>query len=122
MNWYLLALSKYAVVSGRSRRKEYWMFVLINLLINVVLMLVDRMTNLYSESWEVGLLSGVYSLFVLIPSVTLMIRRLHDSGRSGWWFLLVLLPVIGTIMLFIFAILDSSPGANEYGPNPKEFV
>jgi uncharacterized membrane protein YhaH (DUF805 family) len=119
MNWYLEVLKKYAVFSGRARRKEYWMFFLFNLIITVVLALIDSLMGTFSPQAGLGLLSGLYSLAVLIPSIAVTVRRLHDTGRSGWWILIGLIPIIGGIVLLIFMVLDSQPGENQYGPNPK---
>src|SRR3954462_4757789 len=119
MNWYLEALKKYAVFSGRARRTEYWMFILFNIIITVVLALIDILTGTFSPQAGVGLLGGLYALAVLIPSIAVTVRRLHDTGRSGWWILIGLVPVIGTIVLLIFMVQDSEPGTNQYGPNPK---
>jgi len=118
MSWYLEVLKKYAVFSGRARRKEYWMFFLINLLISAVLIAIDSLIGTFSQT-GFGLLQGLYSLAVLIPSIAVTVRRLHDTGRTGWWILIGLIPVIGGIVLLIFMLLDSQPGVNQYGPNPK---
>ena len=122
MNWYLEALRKYAVFDGRARRMEYWMFVLINCLIVVVLSVVDTVVGLFSLGNSVGALTGLYWLVVLVPSVAVTVRRLHDTDRSGWWALLALLPLLGTIVLFVFCVLDGTPGANRFGENPKAVV
>src|SRR5215217_4387371 len=119
MSWYLEVLKKYAVFDGRARRKEYWMFFLINFVIVVVLSLIDGLIGTFNPQAGVGLLQGLYSLAVLIPSIAATVRRLHDTGRTGWWILIGLIPVIGGIVLLIFMVLDSEPGTNEYGPNPK---
>jgi uncharacterized membrane protein YhaH (DUF805 family) len=74
----------------------------------------------FSSSSNVGLLNGVYSLAVLIPSLAVTVRKLHDIDRTGWWILIGLVPLIGTIVLLVFALLDGTPGDNRYGPNPKE--
>ena len=120
MSWYLEALKKYAVFGGRSRRKEYWFFVLFNIIVAMVLTAIDFLLGTFSASANVGLLSGIYSLAVLIPTIAVSIRRLHDIDRTGWWILISLIPVIGSIVLFIFALLDGTPGSNRFGPNPKE--
>ncbi|MCF2909236.1 DUF805 domain-containing protein [Pseudoalteromonas sp. DL2-H2.2] len=117
---YLSALKKYAVFNGRARRKEYWLFMLCNLIVTIVLGLVDMTLGLYSEESGFGLLSGLYALAVIIPSIALSIRRLHDTGRSGWWILISLVPVVGPLVLLVFYVMDSTPGDNDYGPNPKE--
>ncbi|MGZ4982315.1 MAG: DUF805 domain-containing protein [Methylobacter sp.] len=122
MNWYLEVLKKYAVFNGRARRKEYWYFLLISTVISIVLVLIDSITGTLSEEAGIGLLSGIYSLAVLIPGISVAIRRLHDTDRSGWWFLIALIPIIGGIVLLIFMVLDSAPGDNQYGPNPKVAV
>ena len=119
MNWYLSALKQYTVFDGRARRKEFWYFVLFNVLISFGLAIIDFKTGLYSAEYEMGLLSSLYSLAVLIPSIAVGVRRLHDTDRSGWWLLLALVPVIGALVLLVFYLLDSTPGTNRFGPNPK---
>ncbi len=119
MNWYLEVLKKYVDFSGRARRKEYWYFVLFNVIISIVLSVMDGVLGLKTRD-GVSPLSGLYSLAVLLPSIAVGVRRLHDTGRSGWYLLLGLIPCIGGIILLVFAIEDSQFGENEYGPNPKE--
>jgi uncharacterized membrane protein YhaH (DUF805 family) len=119
MSWYLEVLKKYAVFSGRARRTEYWMFVLFNIIIILVLAFIDYSTGTFSPQAGVGLLGGLYSLAVLIPSIAVTVRRLHDTGRTGWWILIGLIPIIGNIALLVFMVLDSEPGTNQYGPNQK---
>jgi uncharacterized membrane protein YhaH (DUF805 family) len=118
MNWYLTVLKKYAVFSGRAQRAEYWYFVLFNLIFSFVLGAVDGVLGTTTAT-GVQILRLIYTLAVMIPSVAVGVRRLHDIGRSGWWLLLVLVPVIGLIALTVFFVFDSQPEANEYGPNPK---
>ena len=119
MNWYLQALKKYADFSGRARRKEYWFFVLFNIIISVVLTVCDVFMGTYSAAASIGILTGIYTLAVLIPGIAVSVRRLHDTGRSGWWLLIVLVPLIGALVLLIFMFIDSQPGQNAYGPSPK---
>ena len=119
MGWYLEALKKYAVFSGRSRRKEYWYFVLFSLVVSLALSAVDALLGTFPSSANVGLLGGIYGLAVLIPSIAVSVRRLHDIDRTGWWVLISLVPVIGSIVLLVFAVLDGTPGQNRFGPNPK---
>ena len=119
MNWYLQALKKYADFSGRARRKEYWFFVLFNIIISVVLTVCDVFMGTYSAAASIGILTGIYTLAVLIPGIAVSVRRLHDTGRTGWWLLIVLVPLIGALVLLIFMIIDSQPGQNAYGPSPK---
>jgi uncharacterized membrane protein YhaH (DUF805 family) len=119
MNWYLEVLKKYAVFTGRARRKEYWFFVLFNVIIAIALTVIDMSAGLYDDVYEVGLLGSLYSLAVLLPSIAVSVRRLHDIGRTGWWLLIAFIPLVGAIVLLVFAVLDSTPGDNQYGPNPK---
>ena len=119
VSWYLEALKKYAVFHGRSRRAEYWYFVLFNLIVAIVLAAIDSLLGTFSSAQNIGLLSGIYSLAVLIPTLAVTFRRLHDIDRSGWWILINLVPLIGTIVLLVFALMDGTPGDNRYGPNPK---
>lgn len=119
MSWYLAVLKKYAEFSGRARRKEYWMFALFNFLFSVVFAYLDRLLGTAIERSGLGILGSLYSLAVLLPWLAVSIRRLHDIGKRGWWFLVVLIPVIGGIWLFILMVTDSQSGANRYGPNPK---
>jgi uncharacterized membrane protein YhaH (DUF805 family) len=113
MNWYMEVLKKYAVFSGRARRKEFWMYFLFYLIIVIALSVIEMLIGLP------GVLSGLYSLALLIPSIAVTVRRLHDTGRSGWWWFIGLIPVIGVIVLLVFMVQDSQPGDNQYGPNPK---
>lgn len=112
MEWYLTVLKKYAVFTGRARRSEFWYFVLFNFLISL---------GLSTIGWIIGtsVLSYIYALFVLIPSIAVAVRRLHDTGRSGLWILLSFIPIVGAIILIVFSVEDSVPGDNQYGPNPK---
>ena len=118
MNWYLDAWKNYVNFQGRARRKAFWMFVLFNLIAIFALNFVEGAIGLRGEG-DYGILSGLYSLAVLLPALGLAVRRLHDTGRSGWWILIGLVPLIGGIILLVFYVLDSQPGTNRYGPNPK---
>jgi uncharacterized membrane protein YhaH (DUF805 family) len=113
MNWYLQALKKYADFSGRARRKEYWFFFLFNLIASIVLSGVDMAIG------TGGVLSGIYGLAVLIPSIACGVRRMHDIDRTGWWLLIAFVPLIGAIVLIVFALLPGTAGDNKYGPDPK---
>lgn len=115
MEWYISVLKKYAVFQGRARRKEYWMFVLFNFIIAFVLNLLSRFIGVF------GILSGLYTLAVLIPSLAVCVRRLHDIGKSGWWLFIILVPLFGSILLIVWYCQDSQEGENAYGPCPKEF-
>ncbi|MDO9168600.1 MAG: DUF805 domain-containing protein [Methylobacter sp.] len=122
MNWYLDVLKKYAVFNGRARRKEYWFFFLFNIIISMILSAIDGLTGSFNPETGVGLLGGIYTIAVLIPSIAVSVRRLHDTGRSGWWLLVGLIPLIGTLICFIFMVQDSESSENEYGANPKGFI
>jgi uncharacterized membrane protein YhaH (DUF805 family) len=114
MHWYLQVLKKYVVFEGRARRTEFWVFTLISFIISLVLSILDNMLKL-------GFLDSIYSLAVLLPSLAVTVRRLHDTDRSGWWILIGLVPVVGWIVLLVFMFIDSNPYENQYGPNPKLF-
>jgi uncharacterized membrane protein YhaH (DUF805 family) len=121
VNWYIEVMKKYAVFSGRARRQEYWMFVLSNVIIVLFLSIIDGIDGSDSEGSR-STLTTLYGLAILIPSLAVGVRRLHDSGRSGWWMLIGLIPIIGTIVLLIFIIQDSQLMDNQYGPNPKREI
>jgi uncharacterized membrane protein YhaH (DUF805 family) len=114
MNWYLEVLMKYATFNGRARRTEYWMFFLFNLIIGLVLWFTESLVG------GPGVLYSLYTLAVLIPGIAVSVRRLHDTGRSGWWLLILLIPLIGAIVLLVFMAQDGTPGQNQHGANPKE--
>src|SRR4028118_1535698 len=117
MSLYLEALKKYAVFGGRSRRKEYWYFVLFSLIVSLVLSAIDALLGTLSSSTNVGLLGGIYGLAIIIPTIAVSVRRLHDIDRTGWWVLIGLVPVIGTIVLLVFAAVGGTPGADTAGPH-----
>lgn len=119
MNWYIGAIKKYATFNGRARRKEYWYFLLFSMLITLALRLIDGATGLYDPDYGYGALGGIYALAILLPSIAVGVRRLHDTDRSAWWCLIILIPIIGAIVLIMFAMQNSSEGANKYGDNPK---
>ena len=138
MEWYLKCLRQYADFSGRARRKEYWMFILFNAIISFVLGFIDGVLVL-------NVLSYIYALVIFIPSLAVSVRRLHDIGRCGWWYLLPMVPFIGLsallafgsftssaaiilglaalgtgILMLVWFCTDSEGGSNKWGPNPKE--
>lgn len=119
MNWYLKVVKQYADFSGRARRKEYWMFVLFNLIIAFVLGFIDGIIGTFDQQSGYGLLGGLYSLAMLIPSLAVGVRRLHDVGKSGWMLLIAFIPLVGAIWLLVLLVTDSKPGDNKYGSNPK---
>lgn len=115
MDWYKdVVLNKYAQFEGRAHRTEYWMFFLVNVLIYAGLSVVEDILGIW------GVFSGFYGLALFIPSVAAAVRRLHDTGRSGWWVLIALVPLIGTIALLVLLALESQPGPNEYGEVPAQ--
>jgi len=111
MEWYISVLKDYATFSGRARRKEYWMFILFNIIVSIVINVVGAVIGF-------EMLGLIYSLAVFLPSIAVGARRLHDTGRSGWWLLLILVPIIGAIVLIIFFVQDSHD-ENKFGANPK---
>ncbi len=120
MYWYLQVLKNYAGFSGRARRKEYWMFALFNLIFLIVAMILDNVLGTTIEDLPYGLFYFLYALVVLIPSLAVAVRRLHDVGKSGWMILISLIPIVGGIWLLVLMLTDSNPGENEYGVNPKD--
>ncbi|MEJ2544990.1 MAG: DUF805 domain-containing protein [Calditrichaceae bacterium] len=119
MSWYIQVLKKYAVFSGRARRKEYWMFVLFNIIFLIVAAILDNILGTAIEGVGYGLFYFLYSLAVLIPALAVAVRRLHDTGKSGWMILIVLIPIVGAIWLLVLMILEGNAGENKYGPSPK---
>lgn len=119
MDWYIKCLKQYADFKGRARRKEYWMFVLINFIIALVLNIIDSFTGTINATTSVGLLGGIYSLVVLIPSLAVCVRRLHDIGKSGWYFLICMIPLVGAIILIVWYCKEGEKNENEWGPDPK---
>ncbi|WP_327116720.1 DUF805 domain-containing protein [Streptomyces sp. NBC_01341] len=111
MNWYLAVLKNYAGFSGRARRKEYWMYTLFNLIAASVLVALGAVIDSQIPYF-------IYVVAVLVPTLAVFVRRLHDTGRSGWWLLLAIVP-FGGIVLLVFACLEGTGEVNEYGANPK---
>ncbi len=114
MEWYLKALRQYADFEGRARRKEYWMFTLFNLIFAILALVIDGLIG------TGAILYFFYVLATLIPNLSVSVRRLHDVGKSGWMYLVALIPLVGFIWLLVLFVTDSEPGDNIYGPNPKE--
>jgi uncharacterized membrane protein YhaH (DUF805 family) len=113
MNWYIQALRKYAEFNGRARHSEYWSFAIFNFLIIFFITFIEFAEGSY------GILGALYALAVIIPGFAVTIRRLHDTGRSGWYILLALIPLIGGLILLIFMLQDNCEEVNEYGVYPK---
>lgn len=110
------ALSNYANFSGRSARPAFWWWQLFNLIAGVVTLMIDG--SIFGFSSGYSPVNWLYSLAVLLPSLAVSARRLHDIDKSGWWFLLILIPLVGIIILIIWWAKPSQPGANRFGPNP----
>jgi uncharacterized membrane protein YhaH (DUF805 family) len=119
MKWYVSVLKKYAVFSGRARRKEYWMFFLFNIIFAFVAMIVDNALGTAIEERGYGLVYFLYTLAVLLPGIAVSVRRLHDVGKSGWFLLIILIPFVGAIWFLVLACTAGNPGKNAYGANPK---
>ncbi|WP_444996664.1 DUF805 domain-containing protein [Aliikangiella sp. IMCC44359] len=111
MEYFIAALKKYADFTGRARRKEYWMFILFYIIFYFVAAIIDTVIGTF-------IITSVFALGMLIPSISAAARRLHDTSRSGWWQLIVLIPIIGSIVLIVFLAQDSH-AENQYGPSPK---
>lgn len=123
MKWYLKVLQQYADFNGRARRKEYWYFFLINFLISFGIAFIGGILGFMNPESSLAFLPSalamIYGIAVFIPGLAVGVRRLHDTNRSGWWMLIGLIPLIGSIILIIFFVEDSQPGTNRYGENPK---
>ncbi len=120
MSWYLHVLKNYAVFKGRARRKEYWYFFLCNLVVALCLAVIDKVLQTPGSADGAGILGSIYSFVVMIPTIAVGVRRLHDTGRAGWWMFIVMIPIVGALVLLYFFVKDSDPESNEYGPNPKQ--
>jgi uncharacterized membrane protein YhaH (DUF805 family) len=121
MKWYLKVLKQYADFTGRARRTEYWMFVLFNMIFAIIAAVLDNLLGLkFSPEIPYGFIYLIYGLATFIPGLAVLVRRLHDVDKSGWWFLIAFIPIIGTIWLLVLLATDGTPGSNQYGVNPKE--
>lgn len=129
MNWMFLPYKRYFEFSGRSRRKEYWMFALLWIIIAVVFDTSVFLTMPSAEAIQsgaaagsfgvAGIVFGLFALASIIPTIAVTVRRLHDTDRSGWWWWIQLVPVVGGLVLLVFMCLDGTHGPNTYGPDPK---
>ncbi|MFN1619218.1 DUF805 domain-containing protein [Vibrio rotiferianus] len=118
-DWYYKVILNYTNFNGRARRQEYWYFTLVNVLVNLVMGIIDRVIGSVMQMDSFGFFGVIYALFIMIPSIAVTVRRLHDSGRTGWWALIAFVPVIGILVLLYFLIQDSEEGSNQYGVSPK---
>lgn len=113
--------ANYATFSGRAPRSEFWWFVLFTVLVNFALGIVDRaIFGIAPDGQPVSILGALFSLAVLLPTIAVGVRRLHDLDRTGWWYLLILIPVLGALVLLFFFVLRGTVGANRFGPDPLE--
>ncbi len=119
MEWFIKVIKNFSF-GGRARRKEYWFFFLFVIVIVFLLGLLDSLLGTYSHEAELGLFSGIFMLGILIQSIAVGVRRLHDTGRSGWWLLIGFIPFIGSIIVLILMLLAGQPGTNAYGPDPRQ--
>ncbi len=116
MSWYLKVLKNYVGFSGRASRKEYWMFYLFNFIATII---TEALDFFLMNNNGFPVITLLYTLAILLPSLGVVWRRLHDTGRSGGWFFISFVPFVGGIILLVFTCLDSEPNDNMYGPNPK---
>lgn len=128
MEWMLMPLKRYADFSGRSRRKEYWMFALLQVIVIFGIAIIGGVLGAFSPdaSGEMSLggglmfgLFGIYALGIIIPSIAVQVRRFHDQDKSGWFVLLGFIPYIGGIIVLVFMCLDGTRGKNRFGDDPK---
>ncbi len=119
MNWYIHCIKNYANFSGRARRKEYWIFFLCNIIIITILSFTAELINEYTTTNEGFLLVGIYGLFIIIPHLACAVRRLHDINKSGGYWFVRFIPLVGPIWLLILLVENSWEGQNKYGLNPK---
>ena len=113
--------NNYANFNGRARRSEYWYFVLFTMCVNVILSAIGRFfAGSDAMTMVITAITGIFSLAIIVPQIAVAVRRLHDIGKSGWLYLLMLIPLVGQILLIVWFCTDSQPGDNQYGPNPKE--
>ena len=118
IDWAMRPLTKYADFSDRAPRAEYWWFYLLTIVAYIVSTIVDSVIGTGAALGPYGILSMVVMLGLLIPSLAAGVRRLHDTDRSGWWLLIVLIPLVGVIVLLIFFVLEGTKGDNRFGPDP----
>lgn len=118
MNWYFEVLKKYADFNGRASRSEFWYFTLFSAIVSIFALIIDFVTGTMINH-SIGILEMLYGLAVFLPTLGVYVRRLHDTNRSGWWILISLIPLVGSIVLIVFLVQDSQPGENKYGQNPK---
>ena len=121
MDWMLMPFRRFADFSGRSRRKEYWMFTLLNLIVGFVLGLIGGILGGGSEGGSMmgNAIIGLYMLIVIVPSIAVTVRRFHDQDKSGWFVLLAFIPLVGSLIVLVFMCLEGTRGSNRFGDDPK---
>jgi len=121
IEWYKkVVFDNYANFKGRARRSEYWYYSLISLFISIILAIFDYVLGATILNGDLGILRGLYSLIVLIPGLAVTVRRLHDVGKSGWFFFIILIPLIGAIWLLILFFTEGEDETNAYGPSTND--
>lgn len=119
MNYFLDALKNYVNFTGRATRQQYWMYILFYIVFYFVAVMLDINLGQFDEEEMTGFISTIYTFGLLLPTIAILARRLHDIGRSSWWILLILIPVAGSLVILIFTLIDSQKGENEYGMSLK---
>lgn len=118
MDWYFKVLSNYIGFRGRARRKEFWMFILVNLILTAVLSALDHILGWHRPNGE-GTLTTIYGILIFLPWWAVQFRRLHDTDRSAWWLLLLIIPIVGWLVILVFNCQSGTAGSNRFGPDPK---
>jgi len=119
MHYYLKALQSYATFNGRARRSEYWNFIFVNLIFSFIAIIADHIFRIAMPLIGYGPITFLYSLAVFCPALGVLVRRLHDVGKSGWFGLIIFIPLVGLVWLFVLLVSEGNAGENEYGTNPK---
>src|SRR5690348_5399961 len=120
MKYYLLALRRYADFRSRSNRPEYWYFALFNLLFAAIALVADNLLHITYAHVQYGYLYTAYALTILVPQLSVTVRRLHDTNRSGWFLLLAIIPIVGPIWLLVLLATKGTDGENTYGADPND--
>lgn len=121
MEWMLLPLKRYADFQGRSRRKEYWMFVLGMFIAAIVLSIIEGTLGINGMiAGAYGPLTAIFFLAIIVPSIAVQVRRFHDQDKSGWFVLIGLIPLLGGLIVLVFMCLEGTRGPNRFGPDPKD--
>lgn len=120
IDWYKkVVFENYANFSGRARRSEYWWFILANFILSLIMIGLDMLVGTSLGDSPQGIIYFIYLILVFIPSLAVAVRRLHDTGKSGWYYFLILIPIIGAIWLIVLFATEGDRGTNQYGKDPK---